>query len=37
MRLLVMEDDVEARDAMRDEVVMVVIPSFQNFTQKKKR
>lgn len=32
----VLEDDVEGRDALRDEVVMVVIPSFQKFTQKQK-
>ena len=34
--VMVLEDDVEARDAMRDEVVMVVIPSFQKFTHKQK-
>jgi exocyst complex component 7 len=32
----VLEDDAEGRDAMRDEVVMVVVPSFQKFTQKQK-
>jgi Exo70 exocyst complex subunit len=32
----VLEDDVAGRDAMRDEVVMVVIPSFQKFTRKQK-
>ena len=32
----VLEDDAEARDAMRDEVVMVVVPSFQKFTKKQK-
>ena len=32
----VMEDDAKGRDAMRDEVVTVVIPSFQKFTQKQK-
>ena len=31
-----LEDDVEGRNAMRDEVVMVVVPSFQKFTQKQK-
>lgn len=32
----VLEDDAEARNAMRDEVVMVVVPSFQKFTKKQK-
>ena len=32
----VLEDDAEGRNAMRDEVVMVVVPSFQKFTQKQK-
>jgi len=32
----VLEDDIEGRDAIRDEVVMIVIPSFQKFTQKQK-
>ena len=32
----VLEDDAEGRDAMRDEVVMVVVPSFQKFAQKQK-
>ena len=32
----VLEDDAEGRDAMRDEVVMVVVPSFQKFTQKQR-
>ena len=32
----VLEDDAEARDAMRAEVVLVVIPSFQKYTQKQK-
>ncbi|KAF8816737.1 exocyst complex component, exo70 subunit [Phlegmacium glaucopus] len=34
--VVVLEDDVDGRDAIRDEVVMVVIPSFQKFTQKQK-
>jgi exocyst complex component 7 len=32
----VLEDDADGRNAMRDEVVMVVIPSFQKFTKKQK-
>ena len=34
--VVVLEDDIDGRDALRDEVVMVVIPSFQKFTQKQK-
>ncbi|KAF8816864.1 hypothetical protein BYT27DRAFT_7247900 [Phlegmacium glaucopus] len=34
--VVVLEDDVDGRDAIRDEVVMVVISSFQKFTQKQK-
>ena len=34
--VVLLEDDTEARDAIRDEVVMVVIPSLQKFTQKQK-
>ena len=34
--VVVLEDDVEGRNAMRDEVVMVVVPSFQKFAQKQK-
>ena len=34
--VVVLEDDAEARDAMRDEVVRVVVPSFQKFTQKQR-
>lgn len=32
----VLEDDAEGRDATRDEVVMLVVPSFQKFTQKQR-
>ena len=31
-----LEDDVGGRDAVRDEVIMVVISSFQKFAQKQK-
>ncbi|KAF8802990.1 hypothetical protein BYT27DRAFT_6747349 [Phlegmacium glaucopus] len=34
--VVVLENDVEGRDAIRDEVVMVVIPLFQKFTRKQK-
>ncbi|KAF8148207.1 exocyst complex component, exo70 subunit [Crassisporium funariophilum] len=32
----VLEDDVKGRDEIGDEIVMLVIPSFQRFTQKQK-
>jgi len=32
----VLEDDVEGRDAMREEIVRAVVPSFQKFAQKQK-
>jgi len=32
----VLEEDIGGRDEIRDEIVMVVIPSFQKFTQKQK-
>ena len=34
--MMVLEDNVEARDAMRDKTMMVIIPSFQKFTHKQK-
>ena len=34
--MTVLEDDPEGRNAMRDEVVMVVLPSFQKFTKKQR-
>lgn len=32
----VLEDDDEGRAALGDEVVMLIVPSFQRFTQKQK-
>ena len=34
--MVVLEDNVDGRDTLRDEVVMAVIPSFQKFIQKQK-